>query len=188
MGEKDKYGYRHDDGHYSKTTGNGDKVAYSIYDRNPSEPGHSSIHINYDTSTGEGNIVEKDSDGNKETTDIKCFLTTACMRKFKKNFDDNCHELTKLRWLRDNIISKKDVIHYYEIAPTIVELIDRTSNSNKIYEYIYNNIITPSVNAVDAGKYEEAYSKYKNGVTSLEEVFIEKDAEKVLRKLNPKTL
>ena len=36
MGDKDKYGYKHDDGHYSKMTGNDKNSSYSIYDKNPS--------------------------------------------------------------------------------------------------------------------------------------------------------
>lgn len=46
MGEKNKYGYKHDDGHYSKMTGNETNSSYSIYDKNPSEQDHSAIHIN----------------------------------------------------------------------------------------------------------------------------------------------
>lgn len=30
MSEKDKYGYKHDDGHYSKMTGNDTNSSYSI--------------------------------------------------------------------------------------------------------------------------------------------------------------
>ncbi len=47
--EKDKYGCKHDDGHYSKMTGNDKNVCYSIYDKRPDKDGHSSIHINYNT-------------------------------------------------------------------------------------------------------------------------------------------
>lgn len=47
MGEKDKYGYKHDDGHYSKMTGNESNSSYSIYDKNPSEKGHFSYSYQY---------------------------------------------------------------------------------------------------------------------------------------------
>ena len=43
------------------------------------------------------------------------------MKYFKENFDDNCYELTVLRWFRDNFVSKEDIKHYYEVAPIIVE-------------------------------------------------------------------
>jgi len=54
---KDKYGYKHIDGHYSKMTGNGSNSSYSIYDKNPSKKGHSAIHVNINTNTGKGSIV-----------------------------------------------------------------------------------------------------------------------------------
>ena len=44
-----------------------------------------------------------------------CYLTTACMKYFQENFDDNCYELTVLRWFRDNFVSKEDIEHYYEV-------------------------------------------------------------------------
>ena len=72
MGEKTPYGYKHGDGHYSKATGHGDKVSYSIYNKNPSSPNHESIHINYNTKTGKGNIVESNGSGGKSTTGIGC--------------------------------------------------------------------------------------------------------------------
>lgn len=40
MGEKTKYGYKHDDGHYSKMTSNNTNSAYSIYDKNPAIKDH----------------------------------------------------------------------------------------------------------------------------------------------------
>ena len=54
MSGKDKYGYQHEDGHYSKMTGNDTNSSFSIYDKNPSEPDHSAIHININT-----DILEK---------------------------------------------------------------------------------------------------------------------------------
>jgi hypothetical protein len=65
----------------------------SFYDKDPSDKSHSSIHINWDSDTGKGNIVDNTS-GEKETTDVSCYLTTACMRYYKGNFNDNCEELT----------------------------------------------------------------------------------------------
>lgn len=66
-----------------------------IYSIDPKDD-HTSIHINIDTSTGKGTIVDTTS-GSKETTDTQCYLTTACMRYYKKDFDDNCEELSILR-------------------------------------------------------------------------------------------
>lgn len=172
MGEKDKYGYKHDDGHYSKMTGNDVNSSYSIYDKNPSEKRHSATHVNINTDTRSGSIVEHGADGQSTKTDIKCYLTTACMNYFQENFDDNCYELTVLRWFRDNYVTKEDIEHYYEIAPTIVEAINKEENADVIYNYIYDNIVDYCVEQIEFGNYNKAYSRYKNSVLILEEQFV----------------
>lgn len=140
-----------------------------IYTNDPSED-HESIHINWDSRTGTGNIVDTTS-GEKETTDISCYLTTACMKYFQDEFDDNCHELTVLRWFRDNFVSKEDIEHYYEVAPIIVENINKEENADVIYNYIYNNIVDYCVKQIERENYDAAYSRYKNSVIMLEEKF-----------------
>ncbi len=171
MGEKDKYGYKHNDGHYSKMTGNGSNSSYSIYDKNPSEKGHSAIHVNINTNTGKGSIVEHGPDGKTTKTDTSCYLTSACMRYFQEKFDDNCYELRVLRWFRDNFVSQEDIDHYYEIAPVIVEAIDKEEKSDIIYDYIYDNVVDYCVMQIENGNYEEAYSRYKNSILCFEEYF-----------------
>ena len=44
---------------------------------------------------------------------------------FSRKFDDNCYELSVLRWFRDNFVTKEDIEHYYEVAPIIVEIINK---------------------------------------------------------------
>ena len=68
-----------DDDKYIKVhTDKRGKDHIDIYDNDPRDS-HSSIHINWDSDTGKGNIVDT-TDGDKETTDITCFLTTACIQ------------------------------------------------------------------------------------------------------------
>ena len=188
MGEKTPYGYKHGDGHYSKATGHGDKASYSIYNKNPSSPNHESIHINYNTKTGKGNIVESNGSGGKTTTGIGCYLTTACMKHFKDHFDDNCYELTVLRWFRDNFVSQEDIEHYYKTAPIIVEGIDTTENNDIIYDYIYDNVVDACVNAIEQGDYEFAYNRYKSSILSFEETFARPLLEEKIVKTLQKTL
>ena len=140
---------------------------------------HSSIHINIDTSTGKGNIVDT-TGGSKETTDTHCYLTTACMRHLKDKFDDNCEELTILRWFRDKFVSEEDIKHYYETAPIIVESIDRLEDNKKIYEYIYNNVVDACVTAIKAKDYDFAYNRYKSSILALEEKYARKTLEERL--------
>ena len=186
MGEKDKYGYRHDDGHYSKMTGKDSNKSFSVYDKNPSEDGHSAIHININIDTGKGSVVEHRADGKSTSTDTQCYLTTACMKYFQEKFDDNCYELRVLRWFRDNFVTKEDIKHYYEVAPIIVESINSEEKSNVIYDYIYDNIVDYCVEQIEQGNYEKAYRRYKNTVLILEEQFakllLEPKAAKVLKR------
>ncbi len=159
----------------SHTDKNG-KDHISIYDKNPKEDDHSSIHINIDTNTGKGNIVDTTND-EKEVTDIKCYLTTACMRYQRNSFNDNCEELTILRWFRDEFVSKEDIIHYYETAPLIINEISRT-NTDYIYYYIYEDVILKCINFIKKEDYNEAYNLYKNTVLSLENVYLKNDNKK----------
>lgn len=139
------------------------KSHINIYDKNPKEKDHKSTHINLDTKTGSGTIIQKDEDG-KTITDTKCYLTTACMKHQLEDFDDNCYELFILRWFRDNFTTSSDINHYYKVAPQIVKCIDKDPNCDVIYNYIYESIIVPCVKAIKYGDFEFAYKRYKSSV------------------------
>lgn len=160
------------------TTPNSDKydTKIDVYTSDPKGP-HESIHIAVDSDSKSAHIIDTTS-GNTEHTDVKCYLTTACMKYFKENFDDNCYELTVLRWFRDNFVSKEDIKHYYEVAPIIVESINTEEKSNIIYDYIYDNIVDYCVEQIKLGNYDKAYSRYKNSVLILEEQFAKPSLQK----------
>lgn len=141
-----------------------------IYDQDPKGPHEESIHITI-KEDGSGTITTKSGDEPRETTDTKCYLTSACMKYFQEKFDDNCYELTVLRWFRDNFVSKEDIEHYYEVAPIIVETINKEEQSDIIYDYIYDNIVDYCVEQIEQGNYDKAYSRYKNSVLILEDQF-----------------
>jgi len=146
---------------------------------------HSSIHINIDTKTGKGQIVDTTS-GTKQTTDTQCYLTTACMRNMKDTFDDKCEELQILRWFRDSFVSYEDIIHYYRVAPSIVKSINKFKEKDEVYSYIYNKVVKDCVEAIKKGDYEFAYKRYKYSVLTLEECYnkpiIETSLSKILKK------
>ena len=163
--------YKNNEGVYIDAhTDKSGKDHVSFYDKDPSDSSHSSIHVNWDSETGKGSIVDTIS-GDKESTDISCFLTTACMRHFQDKFDDNCYELRVLRWFRDNFISQKDIEYYYKIAPIIVETINKEEKAEIIYDYIYDNVVDYCVEQIEQGNYEAAYSRYKNSFLTLEVQF-----------------
>ena len=135
---------------------------------------------------------ESNDHGNPSTGEVQenggCYLTSACINHFKNNFNDECYELTLLRWFRDNLVSKNDTIHYYEIAPIIVSEFNNSNNSDLMYDYIYNSVIIPCVIAIENQDYKFAYNKYKNSILILEETFVKpilKDRLiKTLKKVN----
>lgn len=181
---RDKYGhYVNDEGVEIRTsTDRHEKDHIDIYDSCPADnANHRTVHINWDSDTGKGSIVDTTS-GDKETTDIGCYLTTSCMHHLMQKFDDNCEELTILRWFRDNFVSKSDIDHYYKIAPIIVEAINDAENNDEIYNYIYTNIVSVCVDAIKKVDYEFAYNKYKNSILALEEQFARPNLEKRLLK------
>ena len=101
-----------------------------------------------------------------------CYLTTACMHKYKNNFDDNCYELTTLRWFRDKFVSLPDKYHYYKVAPKIVEGIEKTKNKKLYYNSIYNGVIKPCIRMIENKEYKQAYERYKYTVKLLENKFV----------------
>ena len=176
---RDEYGhYINDEGvEIRVSTDKNGKDHIDIYDSCPAEnPDHSSIHINIDTDTGKGKIVDTTS-GEKEETDTQCYLTTACMKFFQDRFDDDCYELNVLRWFRDNFVSKEDIELYYNVAPIIVENIDALDDNEQIYNYIYSHIVEACVKAIENGDYDFAYNRYKSSVLALNEQFGEKEKE-----------
>ena len=182
---RDKYGhYTNDDGVEIRTSTDKNNTDHiDIYDSCPADNSdHVSIHVKYNSDTGSGTIVDT-TDGDKETTDTQCYLTTACMRHMDKSFDDNCEELKVLRWFRDNFVSKEDINHYYEIAPIIVDEINHINDNNKIYNYIYENVITSCVEAIKNGDYTFAYDRYKTSILTLETQFAKPALEKKFTKI-----
>src|SRR5574344_1672828 len=153
------------------TTPNSSKydTKIDVYTSDP-RGSHESINIAVDSESKSAHIIDT-TNGN---TDVKCYLTTACMKCFQENFDDNCYELTILRWFRDNFISKEDIKHYYETAPVIVAAINMEEKSDLVYNYIYDNVVDYCVRQIENGNYEEAYNRYKNSILVLEEQFARK--------------
>lgn len=101
-----------------------------------------------------------------------CFLTTACVKA--KGLPDDCDELETLRkyrdtWLTSQSFGKEDIKTYYDIAPQIVEKIDKLDNADEIYECIYNEVIVPCVSYIKNEEYEKAYELYKKTILELKE-------------------
>lgn len=178
--ERDKYGnYVNDEGVTIKVTrdSNGNDHI-SCYDK-PVDEEHSAVHVNIDYDKKSYNTTyHNEDDSEKDKSSGSCYLTTACMEHYLENFDDNCHELTVLRWFRDNFVSKEDIEHYYQIAPVIVSAIESEKHLYSIYDYIYESVVEYCVNAIEKGDYTKAYVRYKNSILKLKETFVIPQMEK----------
>ena len=170
---RDKYGnYVNDQGvtikvHEDKN-GN-DHIDF--YDK-PVDEDHSAVHVNVNYGNESWSTETHGPDhSDSENSSGGCYLTSACMKRYGKEFDDDCYELRILRWFRDNFVSKEDVDYYYSVAPKIVSKIDSMPNSNSIYEDIYNKVIKICVKAIEQKEYNMAYQIYKNNVVDYEQKY-----------------
>ena len=167
---RDKYGnYVNDKGVTIKVSGDKQgKDHISFYD-GPVDGDHSAVHVNIDYDKGKWTSnTHGEGHSNTDSGSGGCYLTTACMKKYADEFDDNCYELRLLRWFRDNFVSKEDITHYYNVAPTIVAKINQLPNCNSIYKEIYDKVISVCVKAIESKKYDVAYDVYKSNVLKLE--------------------
>ena len=168
------------------TTPNSNKydTKIDVYTNDPRED-HKSIHIAVNSDDKSGHIIDT-TNGSTEHTDIKCYLTSACMQHFAQQFNDKCYELQLLRWFRDNFVSEEDIAHYYETAPLIVGEINSLPNSNEIYDKIYYHVIDVCVKAIEKSEYAVAYQRYKESILQLEEAYVRPALEqRLIRALQP---
>lgn len=173
--ERDKYGnYINEKGVTVKVhTDKNGKDHVDFYD-GPVDGDHAAVHfdIDYENESWHANTHDEGHD-NSNNTSGKCYLTTACISHLQDKFDDNCYELTTLRWFRDNYVSTEDIEYYYFISPIILEVIESMPNKVSIYENIYEETIIPALDAISHGDYMLAYDIYKNGVLYLKNKYVE---------------
>lgn len=91
-----------------------------------------------------------------------CYLTLSCMVYYKDKFDYNCYQLRVLNWLKDNYLTKEDILEYEEISPIIVDKIDE-----EVYYDIFINVILKIVLLIEEGEYKDAYFLYKSSLNEL---------------------
>jgi len=170
---------------------NGSGYKYDYYDRSPyGNAPHNSTHVKSDLNENwERTDNDRDNGTQTHSSGSGCYLTSACMSHYLTNFDDNCYELTVLRWFRDNFVSKEDIKHYYKTAPMIVEAIEKEEHKDIIYNYIYDNVVDACVEAIENGDYDFAYNRYKESILSLEQTYLKYNLEhKLVRTLKKQTI
>lgn len=103
-----------------------------------------------------------------------CFITTASIEV--AGLPDNCMELEAMRFLRDEYLLKsgegrKMVEEYYEIAPHIVEVINKDERKEEIYNWIWEKI-KYIVKLIESGDLEEAVRRYRSMVLRLKQKYL----------------
>lgn len=104
-----------------------------------------------------------------------CYITTAvCL---SQNKADDCYELSLLRKYRDNYLLKSEegarvVGTYYDVAPTIVNRINKTEGAKKVYQEIYHRYLSPCIRLLEKGEEEECGALYKRMVTDLKREYL----------------
>ena len=99
-----------------------------------------------------------------ESSSGGCFLTSACTAA--RGLPDDCHELTVLRNYRDNWLKNHPdgvllIAHYYEVAPKIVEAIDKLENRLEIWDEVYREMVVPCMEMIAKGQNEDALELYR---------------------------
>ena len=104
-----------------------------------------------------------------------CYITTAVCETLHKG--DDCPELTMLREYRDQYLlstthGEKIVDSYYNIAPTIVNRINKEEQPREIYKEILTTYIQPCLTLIEMGKNEECKKLYSDMVITLEKKYM----------------
>lgn len=108
------------------------------------------------------------------------YITKSCMNHYQDKFDENCYELETLRWFKETCVSKEESNYYDKVSPIISSEIDKLDTSGKMYDFIYNSIVSPSVEDVCKGKFRTTYNRCKYSFDSLENEFVRPKVEKDL--------
>ena len=99
-----------------------------------------------------------------------CYLTTAvCSAEGKA---DDCAELTALRGFRDGWLKENGgqelIDRYYELAPTLVTIMDHCENSGEVYARLRTQWIDPCLDLLSRGENRACKEKYVSMVEYLQ--------------------
>ncbi len=92
-----------------------------------------------------------------------CYVTTAvCLSLGKK---EDCREIRLLKDYRDGfLLSESDgkqlIDEYYDIAPTIVNRINKSPYAKDTFKKIYNNYISPCIDLIDQERFKDCKTLY----------------------------
>jgi hypothetical protein len=107
-----------------------------------------------------------------DLADRGCFLTTACT--LVRGLSDDCMELQTLRDFRDGYMRIQCregaalVRQYYAEAPRVVAAIDALDCRRDVYDWMYRDLVLPSVRMVHNGMPAKALDHYGSFFSNLQ--------------------
>ncbi len=109
-----------------------------------------------------------------------CYITTAVCKSL--NMGEDCMELTLLKDYRDQYLATtengEELIHrYYDIAPTIVKRINKESDADEKYLFIWNTYLKPCIDYIQQKRMEECAEVYIAMVNRLYVEYMEDNHE-----------
>jgi len=120
-------------------------------------------------------FVKRETDEG-EIGSSKCYITTATFIALNI-CDDNCSELQKFRWYRDNILIKepdgKELIEeYYRTAPLIVQKLEELPNKEEVYKQIWDKYLSKCLQFLDKKQFTKVKETYVEMVRTLRKKFL----------------
>jgi len=99
-----------------------------------------------------------------------CYITTAVCETFGK--PEYCYELMRFREFRDDYLlaqpdGKALVEEYYHVAPAVVQRIDARPDRREVYQGIWQEYLSPCLQAIETGRPEDCEKTYVDMVHSL---------------------
>lgn len=136
--------------------------------RNSSSSSSTGYSSSYSANSSSTTSSKSSSDGGL------CFITTAACEFLNK--EDDCYELTMLRNFRDYWLAHQPegenlIKEYYEIAPVIVDNINRSNEKEETYMKIWNEYLVPCLSFIEEKRYEDCKELYILMVKSLKSNF-----------------
>lgn len=104
-----------------------------------------------------------------------CYVTTAVCLSLGKG--ENCSEIRILKDYRDHFLSgeadgKQLIDEYYDIAPTIVNRINKEQDAAQTYEKIYRTYINPCIELIHQNRLPECKELYVEMMRTLQKQYL----------------
>lgn len=109
--------------------------------------------------------------GSSSSSSSTCYISTACVAA--RGLPDNARQLEVLRRFRDEYVAHRPdgpdlIARYYAAAPGILASIGARADSQQLLRAVFEELVEPSVQMIEAGEFEQALALYRAIVTRLE--------------------